>query len=123
LHIPDPLRMVVFMADIDQLFPTLEPAERCRSNLMAPMESRTNRTYRGDRVGVPLDLPPLRVSEQPRRRCKPKPKRKVVKAGVTVDGVLLTLTAAAAAERTLAEQVEHDAKRHMAESRARGGGD
>lgn len=114
------------MADIDQLFPSLKPV-RGRSNVLTPMVSPTSPTRDGDRVGVPLKLHLPREADQwelfPERRTTVQKPKRVIRKTVVIDGVAYSPTAAAALSRTLEEQAELDARRHMAESSARGGGD
>ena len=78
------------MPDLDDLFPTLSNGSRCRSNLMAPMVSRVNKPERADRVGVPLNLHPLREEQDKPKRVSRKPQVKHRAASVTVDGIRLS---------------------------------
>jgi hypothetical protein len=79
------------MSDLDDLFPTLSSGTRSRSNLMARMVSRVNKPERADKVGVPLNLHPLRPDDLVRTKVlsrKPEVKHKA--ASVTVDGIRLS---------------------------------
>jgi len=111
--------------DLNDLMPSLAPVTtRGRSNVMKDMDSRCDRVTDRDRVGVPLDLAPLRLSEpeaQAQKPPKPKPKPKVRKRARTVnrDGIVMTRSA----RKTPEEQLAHEAAMWLAEHKARGGGE
>jgi len=111
--------------DLNDLMPSLAPVTtRGRSNVMKDMVSPRNRVTDRDRVGVPLDLAPLRLSEPEGRRPKapkPKPKPKVRKRALTVtrDGIVMTRTA----RKTPEEQLAHEAAMWLSRYQERGGGE
>ena len=101
------------MSDLDDLFPTLQSTHRGRSNLLAPMVSKVNKTERADRVGIPLNLHPLRTNDDVRVKVvRKKAEVKHTASTVVVDGIRLSSGARLSGDELLAHEAAIEASRH-----------
>ncbi|HIF79506.1 MAG TPA: hypothetical protein EYQ05_02845 [Gammaproteobacteria bacterium] len=100
------------MSDLDDLFPTLSADSRSRSNLMAPMVSRENRPERIDKIGIPLNLAPLREEQDKPKVVSRKPRVKHTASTTVVDGVRLSVGARLTGDDLRAHEAAVELSRH-----------
>jgi len=100
------------MSGLDDLFPTLESATRGRSNLMRPMASKVSKPERADKVGIPLNLAPLREEQDKPKVVSRKPQVKHTAASVVVDGLRLSHGARLSGDELEAHEAAVELSRH-----------